>query len=73
MSVIKPICAICNKPVDLFWYIRNPVESTGTGEYIYIAKCHGAAEQVTITDADILLMSSNEITLGVAFTQKALP
>lgn len=71
--MIKPLCALCNKPVDLFWHIRNPVANNGTGEYIYVAKCHGQAEQVTITDADIMHMASNEITLGVAFAQKALP
>lgn len=70
--MIKPTCAICNKPVDLFWHIRNPTAHAGSGEYIYIAKCHGAAEQVTITDADIMMMSNNEITLGIAFAKKAL-
>lgn len=71
--MIKPTCAICNKPVDLFWHIRNPVADNGCGEYIYIAKCHGQAEQVTITDADIMMMTDQEITLGVAFAHKALP
>lgn len=67
--ILKPTCAVCKKPVDLFWSIRNP----GCDDLVYIAKCHGQAEQVTITYVDQVTMADKTITLTEAFASKKLP
>lgn len=65
--MLKPNCAVCKKPVDLFWELRNP----GSEELVYVAKCHGRSEQVIITHLDQVMMVGKTITLTDAFKNES--
>lgn len=65
--MLRPNCAVCKKPVDLFWWIRNP----GSEDLTYVAKCHGRSEQVIITYSDQLYMIDKQITLTEAFKNES--
>lgn len=62
-----PVCAVCNKPVERFYFERADDADT----YIYIAECHGDREVVTLGRE--VLVTANFITLGKAFDRKGLP
>lgn len=64
-----PRCAVCDRPVDrLISYFDE-----AAAQHVLVALCHGAQERVTIPEDLLMSLQYDDITIGDAFTAKALP
>lgn len=62
----RPICAVCNKPVDWIGKEMSHVNSS----IVFTVKCHGETETSELTDQ--VYRSATRIEIGKAFVAKAL-
>ena len=61
-QTIRPICAICQKPVDMIIKDDNT-----DGSVTYTVECHGEREAITLKPNDMIEIINIEI--GTAFTK----
>lgn len=65
-QIIRPTCAICEKPVDEVRIKRDMLRH----KYLVQVYCHGDSENVYLEDYKII--SATKIEVGEAFSQKRL-
>lgn len=65
MKVPRPICAVCNKPVDNIVQSYSPLRCG----WSFTAFCHGSAEEMFVDDRSFRL--ARELLQGVAFEKQS--